>query len=47
MKVYYTSVYYFFDALLAIALTVFGFGGFLPFKIWLTLLGLGMFTFAS
>jgi hypothetical protein len=40
--VYYTSVYYFFDALLAIALTVFGFGGFLPFNIWLTRLGLGI-----
>ena len=32
--------------LLAIALTVFGLGGFLPFKIWLTLRGLGILTLA-
>jgi hypothetical protein len=40
-----TTIYYFLDARLAIALTVFGFGGFLPLRIWLTLRGLGMYYF--
>jgi hypothetical protein len=38
--------YFFLDARLAIALTVFGLGGFLPFRIWLTLRGLGMITYS-
>jgi hypothetical protein len=36
------SFYFFLAARFAMAFTVFGFGGFLPFKIWLTLRGLGM-----
>jgi hypothetical protein len=36
------SFYFFLAARFAMAFTVFGFGGFLPFSIWLTLRGLGM-----
>jgi hypothetical protein len=37
------SCHYFLrEARLAIAFTVFGFGGFFPFNIWLTLRGLGI-----
>jgi hypothetical protein len=41
-------IYFFLRAArLAISLTVFGFGDFLPFKIWLTLRGLGIIISVS